>query len=100
MKFITPFLLTTALALPGTPIEERQAVPSVVIQFYDDNSCNGKHLGGSIAYQLLGPGVCIPLMPPEGQRSTLFTDNTLTQRLIAYTTSNCGATLPYNNYSI
>ncbi|KAF2262973.1 hypothetical protein CC78DRAFT_582013 [Lojkania enalia] len=88
MKFITAFLLTTALA----------QYSSIDFIWYSDSICQSKP---DLGHWMLIQGSaeqCIALTPPTGQQSTRWFNNNLTKPITVYNQTGCYSSS--NHYNI
>lgn len=79
---LTTLFAATALALPGTPVQERQAAPSALVRFWNSpqgNTCN-TGLAGSMVFVQGDDSPCIsPINIPNPYKTFNVTGNTLTR---------------------
>ncbi|KAF2652013.1 hypothetical protein K491DRAFT_781440 [Lophiostoma macrostomum CBS 122681] len=84
---LTSLLAALAAAAPGTPVQERQATPTVYARFYPDAGCHGDWVDDTVFAQsqtgCYNNGITSPY------NSTFFSGNTLTCTLRIYSLPNC-----------
>lgn len=75
------FLAATVVAvhaIPGTPVQERQATPTVYVQFFPDGGCHGAWVDDTVfAQNQVG---CVNVGITNPYQSANFTGNTLTKQ--------------------
>ncbi|ORY04692.1 hypothetical protein BCR34DRAFT_617416 [Clohesyomyces aquaticus] len=74
-------------AAPGTPVQERQATPTVYAQFFNGGGCQGPWLDDTVFAQ--NTNDCVNNTISANYGSTFFSGNTLTRTLRLYELSGC-----------
>ncbi|KAF2635466.1 hypothetical protein P280DRAFT_473748, partial [Massarina eburnea CBS 473.64] len=79
MKFSIASLLlaVTAVTATPTPVEERQATPTIYARFYPDGGCHGDWVDDTVFVQ--NGATCVNNGLTASYLSTNFTGNTATQ---------------------
>lgn len=76
---VVPYFLLalSASAIPGTPVQERQATPTVYARFFNNGGCQEPWVEDTVFAQNTNDCISLGITTPFG--STNFTGNTLTR---------------------
>ncbi|KAG8157199.1 hypothetical protein KVR01_012907 [Diaporthe batatas] len=92
---------TGVQALPGSPVEERQAVGTIHVRYWSDNGCGatpGSVVVGEDIWVQDPVGRCIDINVGRDFGSTQIVTNLATHTARAYRLDNCAETGPNANY--
>ncbi|KAF2868770.1 hypothetical protein BDV95DRAFT_609678 [Massariosphaeria phaeospora] len=86
---------TSVHALPGSPVQERQATPTIYARFYPDTGCNGQWVDDTVYVESTGTNACVNNTITASIKSTFFSGNIATRTLRVYSQPGCPATGNY-----
>ena len=84
MQFSTAFIslvlaAMTAQAMPATPVQERQATPTIYARFYPDGGCHGDWVDDTVFVQSSTAGNCVNNGLTAAYGSIFLSGNTATR---------------------
>lgn len=66
-------------AMPATPVQERQATPTIYARFYPDGGCHGDWVDDTVFVQSATATTCVNNGLTSPYNSTFFSGNTATR---------------------